>query len=444
MKKLFSSAAFATLAAGMLWAAPARATVTVTDDPILYWNQIMLGGMPGGPPGQSRSAAMVNIAMFDAVNAALGNPNVPYLTGVSSSGGDVRAAASQAAHDVLVFLNPSQAATYDAALAASLAQVSDAGARAAGAATGSSYAAAIIVNRTGDGASTAGSVPYTPGTDPGDWRPTPPANLPAALPGWGDIHPFLMASNDQFRPGAPPALDSLAYAAAYNQVMELGAIDSATRTADQTAAALFWNNANGTTWLQIGLDTAADEGLSTMQYAELFAQLGVGLADAFIAGFDTKYEYNFWRPISAIHEGDADGNPLTIGDADWRSLINAPNHPSYLSTHSIASGVSSTILAALLGEEAFCANLGGLTRCFDSFTAAAEDGADSRLWGGIHYDFDNQAGLDAGRGIGLYELSLSTFGAVPEPSTWAMLLVGFGLIGVSLRRKRRIALRQIA
>ena len=197
-----------------------------------------------------------------------------YLTGVSAPGGDSRAAASQAAHDVLVFLNPAGTANYDAALTASLALVSDSTARSNGVATGSAYAAAIIAARISDGAAVAASTPYVPGSDPGDWRPTPPGNLAAALPGWGAVTPFLMTSGDQFRAGPPPALDSAEYAAAYNQVMAIGSAGSLTRTADQTAAALFWAGAGGTSWIQIGVDPAADEGLSTLQNAQLFALLG--------------------------------------------------------------------------------------------------------------------------------------------------------------------------
>ena len=204
---------------------------------------------------------------------------------------------------------------------------------------------------------------------------------------------------------------------------------------------MFWNQGNGFTWIQIGTNAAADNGLSTLQLADIFARLGVGLADAFITGFGTKYEYNFWRPITAIHEGAADGNPDTMGDTLWTSLINAPNHPSYLSTHSIASGVSSTILAALLGNEAFCETFGtGIntySRCFNSFTDAAQDGAMSRIWGGIHFSFDSEAGLAAGQQIAQFELGQSVFSPVPEPSTWAMLLAGFGAIGVALRRRRK-------
>lgn len=444
MRKLFRSAAVGALAAGMLASSPAGAVISVGDDPILYWNQVMFTGLPGGPPIQARSAAMTNIAMYDAVNAALGSPSSAYLSGVSATGGDVRAAASQAAHDVLVYLNPAGAATYDAALASSLALISDTSARDAGVATGSAYAAAMIIARSSDGAAGAGGVPYVPGTDPGDWQPTPPGNLAAALPGWGAVTPFVMNTGDQFRAGPPPALTSAEYAAAYNEVKDIGSATSLTRTADQSAAANFWAAAGGTSWIQIAVNLAADEGRTTQQNAQMFAQLGAGLADAFIAGFDTKYAYSFWRPVTAIRAGDTDGNDATVQDGSWSSYIVAPNHPSYLSTHSIADATAAEIILMFLDDEPFCATFGGLSRCWSGIEAASLEGAESRVWGGIHFSFDRDAGLTAGNNLAAYELGLGTFGSVPEPSTWAMMLLGFGFAGLALRRRRKGNIEQLA
>lgn len=177
----------------------AWATIIVTSDPILYWNNVAQGAFVASPTVGTRGFAMLNVAMHDAVNATLGGPNHPYLSGVASPGGDTRAAASEAAHNTLVNLNPANAATYDAALAGSLALIPDGPAKTNGIATGAAYAAAIIANRTGDG-STA-TVPYTPSGLPGRWAPTPLAFAPAATPQWGSVKPFVMASGDQFRPG---------------------------------------------------------------------------------------------------------------------------------------------------------------------------------------------------------------------------------------------------
>lgn len=446
MKKLLFSFAVAGLIAG----SPASANfnnITASSNPILYWNTFVLG-LPGSPPQQSRLAAMVNIAMHDAANASLGSPDKTYLTGVSSSIGDPNVAVAQAAHDMLVSLNSTNlaaVASYDNALTSYLASIPNTTAKTNAIATGSAYATQMLSIRSSDGSATAAfpATPYTAGSNPGDWNPTPPGSLAnPALPGWGQVTEFLIGNSDNFVPGAPPALNSAAYADAYNQVKLIGAAGAPlnVRSLDQTNAANWWNAATGTTWLQFGLDVAEAKNLSTLDNSALFATLTSALADAFIVGFDTKYTYNFWRPITAIRAGDTDGNSGTIGDAAWNSLFPAPEHPSYLSTHSIASGSASTVLAAWFGNEPFggnqfCETLININRCYTSFSGMAEEGSMSRVWGGIHFSFDTAAGLAAGRSVGAFAVAQNAFGAVPEPSTWALLLLGFTLIGFQVRRR---------
>ncbi len=430
MMRFYSAALAATL---MTASGAASAVPMVTDDPILFWNQRAVANVAASPFVQTRTFAMVNIAMHDAVNLALGRPNKSYLGNVGiTPGGDTRAAASQAARDVLVALNPANAAQYDAALAQSLALVTDGKAKDKGIKTGAAYAAAVLAKRATDG-STA-SVTYATTGLPGDWRPTSAGN-PAA-PHWGDVMPFVLASGDQFRPGPPPALDSAEYAAAYNEVKEIGSATSATRTPDQTASALFWDVSNGATWLGIGLTVAEDEGLSTIEYARAFALLTTGVADALIAGFDAKYEYRLWRPVTAIREGDTDGNAATTADAAWAPLFGTPLHPTYISTHSALSGVASTILLQAFGDEGFTYTIAGDTRSFTGLEQAALDGANSRLWGGIHFRFDNEAGLLLGQNIGRQAIDGPLFDAVPEPGTVALMLGGLGFAQL-LRRRRR-------
>lgn len=433
--KFINPAAFA-VALAMSGAAPAA--ITVTSDPILFWNERATTLMAAGPPVQTRAYAMMNIAMYDAVNSILGGPNHFYTSGVAGFGGDIRAAASQAAFSVMSALDAPNAALYQAALDSSLALVADPGAKALGIATGNAYASAVLGMRATDGANMP--VPYVPTGAPGDYVLTGAGN--AAVPHWGGVTPFVMSSGDQFRAPPPPALTSADYAAAYNEVKEIGSATSATRTDDQTASALFWDAANGSPWMRIGLAVAEDEGLSTMGNAQTFSLLSTGLADALIAGFDSKYEYRLWRPVTAIRQGALDGNAATEGDAAWTSLFAAPLHPSYVSTHSVLSGVGATILSSIFGDdEGFTITIAGDTRSFTGLQQAAQDGADSRLWGGIHFRFDNEAGLAMGRQIGANALASGAFGAVPEPASWALMISGFALVGAVMRRPRTMAVR---
>lgn len=413
-----------------------RAEVSAAGDPALYWNQVLATGLTGPPVVQTRSYAMVSTAIHDSVNATTGFPDHSFINGVATSGGDTRAATAVAAHTLLVAINPAKTAEYDAALNASLALVPDGAAKANGMATGAAVAAATLALRAGDG-STAVST-YVPTGEIGHWAPTLPALAPAVAAQWGDVTPWVANSPDQFRPAAPPNVGSVAYATAYNEVMQIGSAGSATRTEDQTAAALFWAGTGGVQqWVQAGVAIAETSGLSTIENARLFALLNVSVADALIGVWDSKFEYDLWRPITAIRTDD--GNPLTTADAGWLPLINTPPYPGYASGLSGVAGASSYILAAFLGDDHnFCLTAGGNTRCWASFNEAALDGANSRLWGGIHFGFDNEAGLFLGQQVAGYVLGSDAFDLVPEPSTWAMMILGFGLVGAAIRRRRRM------
>lgn len=409
---------------------PALAAITVLSDPVLFWNQTAMP-LSGGGLAQIRALAMANIAMHDAVNHTQGSPRTPYLTGVVAPGGNRKAAAAQAAHDVLVALFPANAAAYATALADSLAQVPDGAKKADGVATGAAYAAAILAARTGD---VPPPVAYVPTGLPGDWRPTPPAFAPAATPQWADATPFLMASSDALRPAAPPALDSAAYAAAYAEVAEIGALASATRTAAQTDSALFWGPATANVWMRFALVVAEDEALSTLDFSQLFARLAISQIDGLIAGWDAKYEYRLWRPVTAITEGDADGNPATVGDPAWLPLSSTPPHPSYVSTAAIIGTAASAILLDAIGDEAFCGMVGAESRCWSGLGEAANDSADSRLWSGIHYRFDMDAGRAMGGAVAGLVLDDPRFD-VPGPGAVALLGLGVGVLAAV--RKRR-------
>jgi membrane-associated phospholipid phosphatase len=254
---------------------------------------------------------------------------------------------------------------------------------------------------------------YTPGTNPGDWQPTPPAFLPAALPQWGLVTPFCLQSGSQFRPPPPPALTSAEYTAAFNQIKDLGSIDSTTRTPDQTEASIFWQgvyaspNCYLTMLNQIARQVAETRGNSLVDDARLFALLDLTLADSYIACWEAKYTYNFWRPVTAIRAADSDGNPDTEADPNWTPLMATPNFPSYPSGHSSVIGGSAAILAAFFGTDAIpfsvsYPGLPGVTRSYDSFTSAANECGLSRIWVGFHWSFDVSAGLAQGQSVGSY------------------------------------------
>lgn len=437
----------AALAAAAILPGTAQATIDYTSDPILFWNQQLVSLLAGPPPAQTRAAAMLNIAMHDAANSVLGKPQGSYLDDVSGFGGDVRAAVSQAAFRVLSTLDPTHvgdaSSGYTKALNDSLSLVSGGSAKSKGIMTGDAFGSAILARRAGDVPPPGFS--YTPGgadgiLGPGEWRPTTPGGTPA-LPWWGTVKPFVLDDVNQFAPAPPPALGSPEYQAALAEVklrgykfadsVDLDGDGAFDRTAEQTKSAQFWAASNGFAWLQIGLGVAEDEGLSTIDYAHAFALLGIAQADAGFTLFNAKYSYEFWRPITAIQEDP------TSPDPSWESLIAAPMHPSYISAHSSFSSSGSAILLSIFGDEAFDLTQGGILLHFDSLEAAALDAANSRLWGGIHYRFDNEAGLKLGGQVARYVLASDPFArAVPEPATWGMMIAGFAAIGMALRRRR--------
>ena len=378
---------------------------------VLEWNQLALhavGQARLSPVFVSRDLAITQAAVYDAV-VAIDRSFEPYYAHVHASrGASLEAAAAQAAHDTLSALFPSQAATFDSALAADLVGIPPGRAR-QGTAVGSEVAQQILAWRSTDGS--AAVVNYTPGTDPGDWQPTLPAFLPALAPQWPYVTPFALSSGSQFRPAPPPALDSAAYADAFNEVKSLGSATSTTRTDEQTQIAKFWNDGLGTAfamgyWNRITQQVATEQGLSLVQDARLFALLNITEADAQIACWDAKYTYNLWRPVTAIRAADTDGNPATDPDSTWTPLLTTPNFPSYTSAHSTLSGAAAGVLTALFGDSyhftVTADGLPGVTRSFDSFGAAAAEAGQSRIYGGIHYQFDNVAGQQLGRTVAGY------------------------------------------
>lgn len=422
------------LAAGLVTGTHAQAPAS--GDPVLYWNQIAIQQISLDEPDPGiggRNYAILNVAMHDAINATLGSPDRSYVGGVTITGGNTQVAAAYAAHDVLVNLYPSSKPAFDAALTASTAGLISP----SGMATGQSYASAMLALRANDGYYSAPPA-YVPTGAPGNYVPTVITPNGPIVVGTqqATAAPFILASDSQFRVGPPPALASTAYTAAYDEVKSIGALNSLTRTADQTTSALFWAPNPETPYLTAAITQSLADGKSVLDNARIFATLTTGVADASPVIFDTKYLYSVWRPITAIQEGNLDGNPDTIGDPNWQSLLVAPPFPSYFSGHATVAGTAATILDYEYGSSVpFCFTNTVATRCWSSYDQAAMDDADSRLWGGIHFGYDNQLGLGVGQEIADYVIGRDVFGAVPEPNAWMTMLAGFGLVGTAMRRR---------
>jgi membrane-associated phospholipid phosphatase len=401
--------AFSGVCLGLLLglAAPGRADV------VIDWNKVALNAIrvdKTAPPKSARALACVHASIFDAVNGALGAPYEPYLVpfvgfGVPTS---PEAAAAAAAHTALVDLFPAQKATFDAALATSLAAIPDGGAKTAGISRGQAVAAQILAARHDDGSGTI--IDYGAPTGANWWAATPPAFAPALLPNWLNVTPWSMTSGSQFRQGPPPTPLSPEYTAAFHEVELLGEAGSLARTGDQTQIALFWADGPGTAtppghWHVIAQGLSQEKHLGLLDNARLFALLAIAGADAAIVSWDHKFTYNNWRPVTGIQHADTDGNPATTADPGWLPLIATPPFPSYTSGHSTFSSASARLLALFFGTDKVSFSttsdgLPGVTRSFTSLSAAAAEAGQSRVYGGIHWQFDNQAGLASGRDLG--------------------------------------------
>lgn len=413
-------------------------------DIVADWNNLLLNSIRTGavnPPRAARAMAIVHTAMFDAVNSIDRHYSPYHFSTVAPPATSREAAAAQAAHDTLVDLFPGQAATFAATLNTQLLSVPDGGDKSNGIGVGSAAAASILALRNADHANDV--VPYVPGSGAGDWRPTPPANAPALLPNWPQVTPWTMTSGSQYRDASgPPALGTSEYADALAEVRDLGAVNSPTRTAEQTQIATFWADGGGTAtppghWNLIAQEVVDAKGLSLVESARTFALLNLGMADASIVSWDNKYAFNFWRPITAIREDS------TSPDPDWSPLITTPPFPSYTSGHSTYSGAASAILGELFGDATSFASAqdgnAAIVRSFTSFSHAAAEAADSRLFGGIHFRFDNDDGLLAGSALGA-RVASSFLQPVPEPSVFAVsgIALCFSVQLVRLIRERPV------
>ncbi|MET8908680.1 phosphatase PAP2 family protein [Micromonospora sp. NPDC004551] len=337
------------------------------------------------PQVQSRGAAMVHGAIYDAVNAIAGTPYEPYLTAPPADGSEsVDAAVATAAYRVLDAIFPEQHDALTARYAESLAAIPDGRAERRGIEVGRRAAAAMIAARRADGA--FGPQTFPVGTEPGQWRPTPPSY--ANDGGWvGHMKPFVLPGTSIFRTSGPPALTSAQYARDYDEIKAVGSAGSAARTADQTEAAIWWHDRRLGEW-EIKRQLVTTQRLTALQAARMFALVDVAEADAVIACFNEKEAWNRWRPITAIRLGDTDGNPATAADPDWTPLLVTPPHPDYTSGHTCNTGATMSALAYFFGRDdipfdAYSAD-SGTRRYFSGFSQALTEVINARVWGGIH------------------------------------------------------------
>ena len=309
---------------------------------MIDWNRRLISilGTPDAQPATvhpTRSFAMLQAAEYDAV-VSITHGAAPYRAAVPApDGARPDAAADQAAHDVLVALYPAKRADLDAQLRDELAGIPDGQAKSDGIAVGAAAAKQIVALRAGDG-SAAPPPRSSPGPRPGDYRPTPPKQAAPMYTGWGSVTPFVLTSAQQFRPAAPPAVDSPAYAAALDEVRTVGRDTSTVRTPDQTVAGKFWSSAPiWNTWNQIAQQVATDRHARLAQTTAAFAAMDLALADTTIAMYDAKYADHVWRPVTAIQAGD--------GDPTWNPLTPTAADPSYPGAHSALSAAAATVAA---------------------------------------------------------------------------------------------------
>lgn len=391
----------AALSAGLVLAA---SSMLASADVITDWDdKAVTAGYTArqGPPPHSRNVAMVHLAMFEAVNSIDGRYR-PYRTKLPAEPGASReAAAASAAHYVLVRLYPDQAKDLDKALETSLSAVADEKARLGGVRLGERAGAAILAERGNDGA--AGPDTYRPFTAPGKYVPT---LLPAASR-WSGVRPFALKSGDQFRPAAPYALTSREWAKDYDEVKRMGAKSGSARSAEQTDIARFWELTGPASYNPLARQIVAAKRLDTTDCARVFALVSMATADALIAVFDAKYTYNFWRPVTAIRNGDLHGNDAIERDAAWEPFIPTPMHPEYPCAHCITQSAAAGVLQAFFGDSIPPVKLTsttspGVTRGYVKLSDYVQEVINARVYDGVHYRTSGIVGADMGRRIAEY------------------------------------------
>jgi PAP2 superfamily len=380
-----------------------------------------------GTPPAVRALALVQTAVQEAVDTTTRRDSSPRQPTEAAHGASVDAAVAAANRATLAKLLPSQQASIDAAYQSALAQIADGPTKAAGIAAGESAAAAVLALRADDRPASAEA--YRPHAAPGAYVPT----ATPAVPHWAQRKPWLMTSSAQFRPGPPPTLTSSVWARDYNEVKAVGSKTSIQRSAEQAEIARFWEYSLPPIYLGVVRSVAQLPGRDVTQNARLFAAVLQAMDDAMIAVFDAKYHYNFWRPATAIRNGDIDGNEATERDATWTPFIDAPLHPEYPSAHSILAGAVGAVLKAEISNgpvpvlTTSSPTAKGAVRRWSSLDDFTREVGDARIYEGIHYRTSTDVGAAMGQRIGglaaekLLQLPHSSVGGLAcagaEPTT---------------------------
>lgn len=407
------------------WALPSAPTRRANA--MAEWNAIAFDACAGlgGGTRQSRALAMTHLAIHDALNS-IRPVYATYSEGLRADpNASPDAAIATAAHDTLAAMAICHRVQLDEAYAQALGQLPDDDARREGIAVGHAAARAILATRGNDHLREVDAGFARQPFAPGRYEPTPPGFDTPIVPSWHKLTPFAMHDAAQFRPLPPPTLDGEEYARLCDEVKQIGGLHSQRRTAEQTDIAKFWSGDALASWNQIARnvvnararDDDPNNDLDPWRSARLFAMLDMAMADSFISGWDAKFHYLNWRPVTAIQRGDTDGNAATVPDPAWQPLLPTPAHPEYPSTHSILAAASAQILRCNLGEDAVPFEVEsdklvvGRTRRYDSFSQAAQEVALSRLYAGAHFRIANDRGLEQGRRIGEY---ICTHGLQPQ------------------------------
>ena len=376
-------------------AAPAVANV-ITD-----WDAKAVAVAAPAPLGQ-RELAMVHVAMFDAVNS-IERRYRPYLVQLTAQKTTSQeAAAAAAAATVLIGLHPEAAEELKAALATYLATIADNEAKSDGIKLGEAVAAKVLQARANDDANAADA--YRPKTKPGVYVPTPITVASV----WPDLVPFALTKPSQFRPQPPISLESKEWAADFNELKAYGGKTSTKRSTQQTETARFWLMVGAPAYHPVPRQLVTAKQMSVIDSARFMALFAVALTDAYIAVFDAKYHYEFWRPITAIRNGDISGNPATELDATWQPIDNTPMHPEYPCAHCIQSGAAAAVIESVLGSadipevSVTSSTAPGVTHRWTNLGVFSDEISNARIWAGFHYRFSTRVGTDMGRQIGAH------------------------------------------